>query len=71
MNFNIHKNVLIDLDDISTSENWFLNKYIVDKIKKKVDKTRDQLASDEMAYDISKYIDCLKHNPSWVGRIKN
>ena len=24
-----------------------------------------------MAYDITYYIDCLKHDPSWVGRIKN
>ena len=71
INFNIHKNVFRYLDGISTSENWFLNKYIEDEIKKKVDKTIDQLASDEMAYDIRKYIDCLKQNPSWVGRIKN
>ena len=32
---------------------------------------REQLASDEMAYDIRQYIDSLKHDPSWVGRIKN
>ena len=24
-----------------------------------------------MAYDIRQYIDCLKHDPSWVRRIKN
>ena len=60
-----------DLDGISTSETWFLNKYIEDEIKKKVDKTREQLASDEMACDIRKYIDSIKHDPSWVGRIKN
>ena len=24
-----------------------------------------------MEYDIRQYIDCLKHDPSWVGRIKN
>ena len=33
-------------------------------------KTREHLASDEMAYDIRKYIDSLKHDPSWV-RINN
>ena len=52
INFNIHKNVFRDLDGISTSETWFWNKFIEDEIKKKVDKTREQLASDEMAYDI-------------------
>ena len=41
-----------DLDDNSTSETWFPKKYIEDEIKKKVDKTREQLASDEMSYNI-------------------
>ena len=52
MNFNIYINVFRDLDGISTSETWFLKKYIEDEIEKKVDKTREKLASDEMAYDI-------------------
>ena len=60
-----------DLDGISTSETWFPNKYIKDEIKKRVDKTREQLASDEMAYDIRQYIDSLKHNHFGVGRITN
>ena len=60
-----------DWDGISTSENWFPKKYIDDEIKKRVDETRDELASDEMAYDIRQYIDCLKHDPFWVGIIKN
>ena len=46
INFNTQKNVFRDLDGISTSETWFPNKYIEDEIKKKVEKTRDQLASD-------------------------
>ena len=71
MNLNIQKNVFRDLDGISTSETWFPKKYIEDGIKKNVDKTRDELASDEMAHDIRQYIDCIQHDPSWVGRIKN
>ena len=71
MNLNIHKNVFRDLDGISTSETWFPKKYIEDEIKKKVDKTREKLASDEMAYDIRYYIHCLQHNHFWVGIIKN
>ena len=55
----------------ATSETWFPNKYIEDEIKKKVDKTRGQLASDEMEYDIRLYIDSLKHNTFGVGRITN
>ena len=71
MNLNIQKNVFRDLDGISTLETWFLRKYIEDEIKKKVDKTINELASNEMAYDIRQYIDFLKHDPYWIGRIKN
>ena len=67
----MHKNVFRYLDGNLTSETWFLNKYIEDEIKKKVDKMREQLASDEMAYDIRQYIYWLQHDPYWVGIIKN
>ena len=60
-----------DLNVNLTSESWFLTKYIEDEINKKVDKTRGKLASDEMEYDIRQYIDSLKHDPFWVGRITN
>ena len=50
-----------ELNVDATSETWFPNNYIVYEIKKKVDKTRGQLASNEMAFDIGKYIDSLKH----------
>ena len=59
MNCNNQKNLFRDLDIISTSETWFPNKHIEEEIKKKVDKKRDQLASDEMTYDIRQYIDSL------------
>ena len=39
--------------------------------RKKLTKTRDQLASDKMAYGIRNYIHCLQHNHFWVGRINN
>ena len=40
-------------------------------IPRKSRKTKEQLASDEITYDIRQYIDSLKHYPSWVGRIRN
>ena len=52
INFNTQKNVFRDLDGISTSVTLFPNKFIDDEIKKRVDKTRDQLASDKMAYEL-------------------
>ena len=71
MNINTQTNVFRDLDGISTSETFFLKKYIDDEIKKKVDKTRYQLASDKMAYDIRHYIHCFQHDHFWVQRIQN
>ena len=71
MNLNIEKNMFRDLDGISTSETWFPKKYIEDEIKKIVYKRRDEIESDEMAYDIRQCIDCLQNDPYWVGRIKN
>ena len=44
----MNKNVFRDLNVDPTSENWFPNKYIEADIKKVLDKTRGQLASDEM-----------------------
>ena len=69
--FNTQKNVFRYLDGISTSVNFFTNKFIDDETKKRVDKTRDKLASDKMAYDIKHYIHCLQHDHFWVRRIKN
>ena len=54
-----------------TSKTWFLNKYIESDIKKKLDKTRGQLSSDEMEYEIRHCIDSLNHDPIWVRRITN
>ena len=54
-----------------TSETWFPNKYIEAEIKKKLDKTRGQLSSDEMEYEIRQYINYLNHDPIWVRRITN
>ena len=71
INSNKHKIVFKYLNVNQTSETWFPNKYIEDEIKKKSEKTREQLANDEMAYDIRQYIDSLKQDPSWVGIIKN
>ena len=60
-------NTYIDLK----SENWFPNEYIESEIKKKLDKTRRILASDEMENEIRHYIDSLNQNPEWVRRITN
>ena len=58
-----------NLHDVQTSENWFPNKYIEAEIRKKLDKTRRQLASDEMDNDIRHYVESLNHNNQWVRRI--
>ena len=52
INLNMHKNVFRNLHDVPTSENWYPSKYIEAEIKKKLDKTKGQLASDEMENEI-------------------
>ena len=60
-----------NLHDVPTSDNWFPNKYIEADIKKKLDKTRGQLASDEMENDIRHHVESLNNDPQWVRRITN
>ena len=48
----VHKNVFRNLYIDPISENWFPNKYIEFEIKKKLDKTRGQLSTDEMENEI-------------------
>ena len=71
INLNIHKNVFSNLHDVPTSENWFPNKYIEAEIKKKLDKTRGQLASYEMENEIRHYVEYINHDPQWVRIITN
>ena len=71
MNINTQKNLFRDLDGISTSVTFFPKNFINDEIKKRVDETRDQLASDKMVYEIRHYIHCLQHDHFWVQRIQN
>ena len=65
INLNIHKNVFRNLYVDPTSENWFPDKYIEAEIKKKLDKARGKIASDEMENEIRRHIDYLNHNPQW------
>ena len=71
INLNIHKNVFRNLYVDPTLETWFPNKYIEAEIKKKLEKTRVQLASDEMENEIRHYIDSINHDPHWVRIITN
>ena len=54
-----------------TSKTWFLNKYIEGEIKKQLDTTRGQLASDEMENEIRHFVESLNHDIQWVRRITN
>ena len=63
--------MFFNLHDVPTSENWFPHKYIESYIKKKLDKTRGQLASDEMENEIGNYFESINLDPQWVRRITN
>ena len=69
INLNIYKNVFSNLHHVPTSKNWFPNKYTEVDIKKKLEKTREKLAGDEMENEIRHYVESLNHNPQWVRRI--
>ena len=58
-----------NLHHVPTSKNWFPNKYTEVDIKKKLEKTREKLAGDEMENEIRHYVESLNHNPQWVRRI--
>ena len=46
--FNEYRDVFKDLNDVPSSDYWFLYEYIDAEVKKKVDKTKGQLAGNEM-----------------------
>ena len=48
IDFNEDRDLFKDLNDVTTSYDWFLYEYMDAEVKKKVDKTKRQLAGDEM-----------------------
>ena len=53
-----------DLNGVPPSDDWFSYEYIDADVKNKVDKTKGQLAGDEMEKDTKHYVEYLNHDPN-------
>ena len=58
-----------DLNEVPPSDDWFPYEYIDTEFKKKLDKTKGQLASDEMEKETKNYMEYLNHDTNWLKMI--
>ena len=58
-----------DLNEFPPPDYWFPYEYIDAEVKKKVDKTKGQLAGDEMEKKIKDYVEYLNNDPNWLKTI--
>ena len=56
IDFNENRNVFKDLNEVPPSDNWFLYEYIDAEVINKIDKTKRQLAGDEMKKEAKHYV---------------
>ena len=57
------------LNEVPPSDDWFPYEYIDAKVKKKIDKTKRQLAGNEMEKETKYYVESLNHEPNWLKKI--
>ena len=69
IDLNENKDVFKDLNEFPPSDYWFSFEYIDAKVKKKVDKTKGQLADDEMEKETKHHVESLNQNPNWLNKI--
>ena len=58
-----------DLDEVPSSDYWFPYEYIDAGVNNKLDKTKGQLAGDEMGKYTKHYVESLNHDPNWLKTI--
>ena len=61
--------MLKDLNDAPPSDVWFPYEYIDSEFKKKVNKTKRQLAGIEMEKDTKHYVESINCDPNWLKTI--
>ena len=62
--FNENGYVFKDLNEVPPSDDWFPYEYIYDEVNNKLDKTKEQLAGNEMEKDTKPYVEYLNHDPN-------
>ena len=58
-----------DLNDVPSSNYWFIYEYIYAESKKKVEETKVQLTSNETEKEDKHYVEYLNHNQNWLRKI--
>ena len=71
IDFNKNKYVFKDLTEVLSSDDWSPYEYIDDEVNKKLDKTKGQIAGDEMEKETKQYMESLNHDPNWLKTITN
>ena len=61
--------MLKDLNEFPQSDDWFPYQYIDAEAKKKLDKTKGQLADNEMEKETKHYVESINHDPNWLKAI--
>ena len=69
IDFNVKKYVFKDLNEIPPSDDWFPYVLINSEANNKLDKTKGQLAGNEMEKETKYYVEYLHHNPNWLKTI--
>ena len=58
-----------DSNEVPPSDYWLSYEYIDAEVKKKIYKTRRELAGDEMAKETKHYVESLNHDHNWLKKI--
>ena len=68
IDFNENRYVFKDLNEVPLSDDWFLYEYIDAEVNNKLEKTKVQLAGDEMEKETKHYVESINHNPNWLKK---
>ena len=67
--FNENKDVLKDLNKITSTYDWFPYEYINAEVNNKLDKTKGRLVGDEMEKESIDYVEYLIQDSNWLNMI--
>ena len=56
------------LNEVPPSYDWFPYEYIDAEVKNKLDKTKGQLAGNEMEKENKRYVGYINHNTNWLKK---
>ena len=69
IDFNENKDVYKYLNEFPPSYDWLPHEYINAEVKKKLYKTKGQLAGNEMEKETKNYVEYLNNDPNWLKKI--